>query len=47
MNPVDFHIRNGMLKDSGTHELPLVLGWDASGIVSDVGQHVTDFKSRR
>jgi NADPH:quinone reductase-like Zn-dependent oxidoreductase len=44
VNPVDFHIRNGMLKDSDTHELPLVLGWDAAGIVSEVGQHVTDFK---
>jgi NADPH:quinone reductase-like Zn-dependent oxidoreductase len=43
VNPVDFHIRNGMLEDSGTHELPLVLGWDAAGIVSEVGQHVTDF----
>jgi NADPH:quinone reductase-like Zn-dependent oxidoreductase len=44
VNPVDFHIRNGMLKDSGTHELPLILGWDAAGIVSEVGQQVTDFK---
>jgi NADPH:quinone reductase-like Zn-dependent oxidoreductase len=44
VNPVDFHIRNGMLEDSGTHELPLVLGWDAAGIVSEVGQHVPDFK---
>jgi NADPH:quinone reductase-like Zn-dependent oxidoreductase len=44
VNPVDFHIRNGMLEDSGTHELPLVLGWDAAGIVSEVGPHVTDFK---
>ena len=44
VNPVDFHIRNGMLADSGTHELPLILGWDAAGIVSEVGQHVTDFK---
>ncbi|MFT5755716.1 MAG: NADPH:quinone reductase-like Zn-dependent oxidoreductase [Alteromonadaceae bacterium] len=44
VNPVDFHIRNGMLKDSGTHELPLVLGWDAAGVVNEVGQHVTDFK---
>ena len=44
VNPVDFHIRNGMLEDSGTHELPLVLGWDAAGIVSEVGQYVTDFK---
>jgi len=44
VNPVDFHIRNGMLKDSGSHELPLVLGWDAAGIVSEVGNLVTDFK---
>jgi len=44
VNPVDFHIRNGMLQDSGTHQLPLVLGWDAAGIVSEVGQHVTDLK---
>lgn len=44
VNPVDFHIRNGMLKDSGTHELPLVLGWDAAGIVSEVGEQVGDFK---
>jgi len=44
VNPVDYHIRNGMLKDSGTHELPLVLGWDASGIISEVGDLVTDLK---
>ena len=44
VNPVDFHIRNGMLKDSDTHDLPLILGWDAAGIVSEVGQQVTDFK---
>jgi NADPH:quinone reductase-like Zn-dependent oxidoreductase len=44
VNPVDFHIRNGMLKDSGTHDLPLILGWDAAGIVSEVGEHVTDLK---
>ena len=44
VNPVDFHIRNGMLKDSGTHQLPLVLGWDAAGVISEMGQLVTDFK---
>ncbi|MBU2968274.1 NADP-dependent oxidoreductase [Pseudoalteromonas sp. C2R02] len=44
VNPVDFHIRNGMLKDSGTHELPLVLGWDASGVISEVGDLVTGVK---
>lgn len=44
VNPVDFHIRNGMLKDTGSHDLPLILGWDAAGIVSDVGQQVKDFQ---
>lgn len=40
VNPVDFHVRNGLLKDSGTHTLPLTLGWDAAGIVSQVGADV-------
>ncbi len=42
VNPVDFLIRDGMLKDSGTHSLPLILGWDAAGIVCQVGNGVTD-----
>jgi len=44
VNPVDFHIRNGMLKDTDSHTLPLVLGWDASGIIAEVGESVTDLK---
>lgn len=43
VNPVDFHIRNGMLKDSGMHTLPLILGWDCSGIIEEVGAGVTGF----
>ncbi|SFC80025.1 NADP-dependent oxidoreductase [Pseudoalteromonas denitrificans] len=42
VNPVDFHIRNGMLQDTGTHKLPLVIGWDASGIIEEIGSQVTD-----
>ncbi|SDG91913.1 NADP-dependent oxidoreductase [Chitinophaga filiformis] len=45
VNPVDWVIRNGgndflrpILK------LPLILGWDAAGIVEEVGSDVTDFK---
>ena len=42
VNPVDFHIRNGMLEETNTHTLPLVIGWDAAGIISEVGDQVTD-----
>lgn len=42
VNPVDFHIRNGLFEASNIHELPLVLGWDAAGIVVEVGTQVTD-----
>lgn len=44
VNPVDFHVRNGMLKDSGTHTLPLVLGWDAAGTVAQIGEDVENVK---
>jgi len=44
VNPVDFHIRNGMIKDMGVHTLPLVLGWDVAGIVSQIGENVKDLK---
>ncbi|OUS24246.1 Zn-dependent oxidoreductase [Gammaproteobacteria bacterium 45_16_T64] len=42
VNPVDFHVRNGMLKDSDTHTLPLIVGWDAAGIVAEIGVDVTN-----
>ncbi len=44
VNPVDFHVRNGMIKDMEVHTLPLVLGWDAAGIVSKIGENVKDLK---
>ena len=43
VNPVDFHIRNGMLKDTDTHTLPLVLGWDLAGEVVETGKNVHQF----
>lgn len=42
VNPVDFHIRNGMLEEAKAHTLPLVIGWDAAGIISEVGEQVDD-----
>lgn len=43
VNPVDFHLRNGMMAETGTHTLPLILGWDCSGIVEQVGEQVSGF----
>jgi NADPH:quinone reductase-like Zn-dependent oxidoreductase len=44
VNPVDWMVRDGFLKDSGMHELPLILGWDAAGEVAQVGSDVDNFK---
>lgn len=44
VNPVDFHVRNGMLADSGTHTLPLILGWDAAGTIEEIGDDVDQFQ---
>jgi len=38
VNPVDWKIREGHLKDFIPHQLPLTLGWDVSGIVESVGR---------
>jgi NADPH:quinone reductase-like Zn-dependent oxidoreductase len=43
VNPVDWMVREGFLKDMGIHKLPLVLGWDVSGEIEQVGSDVTDF----
>ena len=40
VNPVDFHVRNGMLQESGYHSLPLVVGWDAAGHIVEIGAEV-------
>ena len=44
INPVDWKIREGYLKDLFTHEFPVILGWDAAGVVEEVGNGVTRFK---
>ena len=45
VNPVDFHVRNGMMADSGAHQLPLVLGWDAAGEIVRCGSQVQQFNN--
>lgn len=44
INPVDWKVREGMLKGIYPHEFPLILGLEASGIVTKVGKEVTRFK---
>jgi NADPH:quinone reductase-like Zn-dependent oxidoreductase len=40
VNPLDWKIREGYMK--GLNKLPLVPGWDVSGVVEDVGAGVDD-----
>lgn len=44
VNPVDWKIREGYLKEMLPHQLPLIMGWDASGLVTAVGAGITRFK---
>ncbi len=43
VNPVDWMIRDGYLKDTDYHQLPLILGWDVAGEIAELGANVTDF----
>jgi NADPH:quinone reductase-like Zn-dependent oxidoreductase len=44
VNPLDWKVRAGHLKDWLPHRLPLIPGWDVSGVVEAVGHDVTAFK---
>ncbi len=44
INPIDWKVREGYMKDGMTFEFPLILGWDAAGVVSEVGKDVTKFE---
>src|SRR5882724_2579488 len=37
VNPIDWKVREGHMKDFWPHKLPLILGWDVSGTVEEVG----------
>ena len=44
INPVDWKVREGYLRGFIDYELPVVLGWDVSGVVEEVGGAVTDLR---
>ncbi|HEX8705167.1 MAG TPA: NADP-dependent oxidoreductase [Myxococcaceae bacterium] len=44
VNPVDVAVRQGYMRTMLWNTLPLTLGWDVSGVVEQVGAHVTRFK---
>jgi NADPH2:quinone reductase len=44
VNPVDWKIRQGYLQELMPHQLPIIPGWDAAGVVIGVGNAATKFK---
>ena len=44
VNPVDWKVRQGYLREKLRRPLPLILGWDVSGVVEAAGPAVTRFK---
>lgn len=44
VNPVDAAIRAGYMVEYINHSLPLVMGWDVSGVVDQIGSDVKNLK---
>jgi len=44
VNPVDYKVREGKLAGAFPFHFPVILGWDAAGVVEEVGPAVTWFK---
>src|SRR4029453_19308633 len=45
VNPIDWKVREGHMKDFWPHKFPLILGWDLSGVVEELGRGVSRFKT--
>lgn len=44
INPVDWKVRRGYLASMIDYPMPLILGWDFSGVIERVGRGVTQFE---
>src|SRR5260370_33925414 len=44
VNPIDWKVREGLMKDFWPHKFPLILGWDLSGVVEELGRGVFRFQ---
>jgi len=44
VNPIDWKIREGWMKERFGEEFPMILGFDASGVIAAVGDEVTGFE---
>jgi NADPH:quinone reductase-like Zn-dependent oxidoreductase len=44
LNPVDYKVREGALAGAFPYHFPVILGWDAAGVVEKVGPAVTWFR---
>ena len=45
VNPIDWKIRAGYLKEQLPYTFPVILGWDVSGVVEAAGPGATKFKT--
>jgi NADPH:quinone reductase-like Zn-dependent oxidoreductase len=44
VNPADWKVREGHFRQLVQHKFPLILGWDLSGVIEEVGPGVSKFK---
>jgi NADPH:quinone reductase-like Zn-dependent oxidoreductase len=44
VNPIDWKVREGHMKDFWPHTFPLILGWDLSGVIEELGKGASRFK---
>ncbi|MCG7381631.1 NADP-dependent oxidoreductase [Paenibacillus sp. ACRRY] len=44
INPIDWKLREGYLKQMFDWEFPIILGWDAAGVITEIGSNVSKWK---